>query len=123
MIGSDCIRTVPPLSVEEYSDAFANRWGRVQLPNGVTSLWSDCIVEDTGAPDTFNWNARQHEVIDLPVDTLTFLTASRYCESDTLADRAWELFGDTPTGWARVQAICNWVHNNVLFDYRFGCPT
>ena len=51
------------------------------------------------------------------------MLASRYCESDELIEKAWGLFGSTQPGWARVQAISNWVHNNVLFDYRFGRPT
>ncbi len=123
MIGSDHIRTEPEASVEEYTDALGNRWARLQVPSGATTLWSDCIVEDTGRPDEFNWNARQHEIADLPVEALAYLTASRYCESDELIERAWDLFGATPPGWARVQAISNWVHNHVIFGYRFGRPT
>lgn len=122
-IGSDHIRAVPATGVEEYTDMFGNRCARVQLPPGETTLWSDCMVEDTGAPDAFDWNARQHEIADLPIETLGYLTASRYCESDALVERAWELFGTTPTGWARVKEISNWVHNNVLFGYQFGRPT
>ena len=68
-------------------------------------MWSDNLIEDDGAPDVFNWNARQHEIADLPPETLPFLTASRYCESDMLSDRAWQLFGKSPAGWARVQEI------------------
>lgn len=123
MIGSDHIRAEPGTSVEEYTDTFGNRCARIQAPAGATTLWSDCIVEDTGEPDIFNWNARQHEVMDLPAETLPYLTASRYCESDELVEKAWDLFGDTPPGWARAQAISNWVHNNVVFGYRFGRPT
>ena len=26
-------------------------------------------------------------------------------------------------GWARVQAVCDWVHNNVQFGYQFARPT
>jgi len=122
-IGSDCIRAEPTIKVEEFTDLVGNRWARIETPPGVTTLWSDCIVEDSGEPDVFNWDARQHEVVDLPVETLVYLMASRYCESDELAEKAWQLFGNTPTGWARVQAISNWVHNHVLFDYRFGRPT
>ena len=123
MIGADHIRTEPEIAVEEYTDIFGNRCARLQALPGSTTLWSDCIVEDSGEPDEFNWNARQLEILDLPVETLPYLMASRYCESDELADKAWDLFGATPPGWARVQAISNWVHNNVLFDYRFGRPT
>ena len=122
-IGSDHIRTEPEAAVEEYIDMFGNRCARFVAPPGATTLWSDCVVEDTGKPDEFNWNARQHEIVDLPVETLTYLTASRYCESDELVDRAWELFGATPPGWARVQAIANWVQSHVIFGYRFGRAT
>jgi len=123
MIGSEHIRTEPETTVEEYTDVFGNRCARLHAPAGATTLWSDCIVEDTGEADEFNWNARQHEIMDLPVETLTYLTASRYCESDELIERAWNLFATTSPGWARVQAISNWVHNHVVFNYRFGRPT
>ena len=123
MFGFDHIRSEPETSVEEYTDIFGNRCARLQAPPGPTTLWSDCIVENSGEPDEFNWNARQHEVVELPVETLPYLTASRYCESDELVNVAWDLFGATEPGWARLQAISNWVHNNVVFDYRFGRPT
>lgn len=131
MIGSDHLRAEAELDsrpggqmpVEEYSDAFGNRCARIEAPTGGMRLWSDCIVEDTGVPDEFNWYARQHEIMDLPAETLPYLTASRYCESDELVEKAWELFEATPPGWARVQAISNWVHNHVMFGYRFGRPT
>lgn len=123
MIGSDHLRAEPETCMEEYIDVFGNRCARLLAPVGATTLWSDCIVEDSGAPDEFDWNARQHEVVELPIETLAYLTPSRYCESDELAEQAWDLFAATPPGWARVQAISNWVHNNVVFGYRFGRPT
>lgn len=122
-IGSDNVRTEPFTPIQEYLDVFGNRFARIEAPAGKTTLWSDCIVEDSGEPDEFNWNARQHEIMELPVETLGYLAASRYCESDELAEDAWKQFGTTPPGWARVQAISNWVHNHVHFDYRFGRPT
>ncbi|MBC7624750.1 MAG: transglutaminase family protein, partial [Aeromicrobium sp.] len=42
---------------------------------------------------------------------------SRYCETDRLADIAWSLFGQTPTGWHRVQAVCDYVHRHIKFGY------
>jgi transglutaminase-like putative cysteine protease len=122
-IGRDHIHTEPETTVEEYTDIFGNRCGRLEAPPGSTVLWSDCIVEGSGEPDGYDWDARQHEIVDLPVETLPYLTASRYCESDELLDQAWDLFGETPPGWERVQTISNWVHNNVMFDYRFGRST
>lgn len=123
MIGSDDIRTESQTAIEGYTDAFGNRCARICAPEGTTTLWSDCILEDSGEADEFNWLARQHEIMDLPSETLPYLMPSRYCESDALVEKAWDLFEGTPPGWARVQAIANWVQNHVVFDYRFGRPT
>lgn len=122
IIGSS-IRVDPDVTLMEFFDPFGNRRTRLVAPPGPLRLWSDSIIESDGAPDPFNWNARQHEIHDLPPDTLPFLTASRYCDSDALIGQAWALFGETPPGWARVQAICNFVHNHLTFGYKFGRPT
>jgi transglutaminase-like putative cysteine protease len=123
VIGSCGLRTEPELPLEEFLDPFGNRLTRLVAPSGDLTLWSDCIVEDDGQPDIFNWNALQHAPADLPPETLPFLTASRYCEADVLRDEAWKLFGESPVGWARVQAISNFVHNHLTFGYSFGRPT
>ena len=65
------------------------------------------------APD-----AVQHEIKDLPDDILVFLLGSRYCDTDRLSDFAWSQFAHTPLGWARVQAICDFVHNHIAFNYQ-----
>ncbi len=122
-IGSGAVRAEPDLPLETFRDSFDNLRTRLRAPAGELKLWSDCIVELDGAPDPFDWTARQHDVGDLPPETLQFLTASRYCDSDTLAPVALELFGTTPPGWARVQAICNHVHNHLTFGYGFGRPS
>lgn len=122
IVGS-AIRVEPDVTLMEFIDPFGNLRTRLVAPPGPLRLWSDCIIEDDGEPDAVNWNARQHEIADLPPDTLPFLTPSRYCDSDALIDRAWARFGETPPGWARVQAICNFVHNHLTFGYKFGRPT
>ncbi len=122
IVGS-AIRVEPDVTLVEFLDPFGNLRTRLVAPPGPLTLWSDCIIEDDGTPDVFNWNARQHPIADLPPDTLPFLTASRYCDSDALVERAWALFADTAPGWARVQAICNFVHNHLTFGYKFGRPT
>jgi transglutaminase-like putative cysteine protease len=62
-------------------------------------------------------SAGQHPVEDLPEETLVFLLGSRYCETDRLSEIAWGLFAGAPPGWARVQAICDYVHNHIEFGY------
>ena len=122
-VGSVAVQAIPDLRLETFLDGFGNRLTRLRAPAGRVTLWSDSIVEVDGKPDVFDWNAQQHDVADLPPETLQFLTASRYCDSDSLAPEALKLFGATPPGWARVQAICNHVHNHVTFGYGFGRPT
>ena len=56
-------------------------------------------------------------------ETLLFLLGSRYCETDKLSEIAWKLFGNTPMGWARTQAICDYVHNHITFGYEHASPT
>ena len=65
----------------------------------------------------------QHPVESLPEESLVFLLGSRYCETDRLSEAAWSLFGQTPPGWARVQAICDFVHNHITFGYQHARAT
>lgn len=123
VIGADRIRAEPAVLLEEYLDAFDNRRIRVTAPVGRLTLWTDCVVEDSGLPDPCDFDARQHEIKDLPIDTLHYLTASRYCETDELVEQAWALFGESAPGWPRVQAICDWVHDHLTFGYNFARPT
>src|ERR1700675_1866941 len=58
----------------------------------------------------------------MPGDLLHFTLPSRYCLSDELLGTAWELFGQTAPGGARVQAICDWVHDNIRFKYGTSNP-
>jgi transglutaminase-like putative cysteine protease len=108
----------PQVAVSEYADVYGNRCGRVVVPAGRVVFGADAIVEDDGLPDIQIQNAYQHGVHELPSDVLLFLLASRYCEVDSeLRDIAWSLFGHLPAGWPLVQAVCNFVHNHIRFDY------
>jgi transglutaminase-like putative cysteine protease len=113
----DLVRVAPlrPLSV--YADMFGNICCRLVAPPGDLRIVTDTIVADTGAPDDIAPSAQQHAVSDLPHEALMFLMGSRYCEVDKLNDIAWSLFGKTPEGWARVQAIVDFVHDHLAFDY------
>ena len=59
---------------------------------------------------------------DLPSDTLLYTLPSRYCLSDQLTNTAWSLFGSLPPGWSPVQAVCDWVHQEVAFGYGSTSP-
>jgi transglutaminase-like putative cysteine protease len=113
----DLLVTDPLLPVHAYHDLFGNWCSRIVAPAGRTRLHASGVVYDSGAPDPVVADARQHTIDDLPDDSLVFLLGSRYCETDRLADIAWELFGKTPLGWGRVQAICDYVHERIVFGY------
>ena len=81
------------------------------------------MIDDSGLPDPVEWGAKEIPPQDLPDNVLPFLLSSRYCEVDSLSAVAYELFGSVAPGWNRVQAICNWVHNKVTFNYAQARPT
>ena len=58
---------------------------------------------------------------DLPDDVLIYTLPSRYCLPDMLGDEAWSRFGGMPTGYRRVQAICD--HVNKHLEFRYGSTT
>lgn len=111
----------PPLPTEDYVDSFGNHCGRVNVPPGTPSVrfTNDAVVRDSGQPDESAWGAWQHDPRDLPVATLQYILPSRYCEVDSeLLNFAWNQFGHTLLGAPRVQAICDFVHHHIRFDYQ-----
>jgi transglutaminase-like putative cysteine protease len=123
IIRPDQISTSPALPVTRYLDAFGNICTRLVAPAGQLGISTDALVADSGLPDAVEPAARQHEIAELPHDALVFLLASRYCETDRLMQAAWSLFGKTPPGWPRVQAICDFVHSHVRFGYQHARAT
>jgi len=57
------------------------------------------------------------------METLLYLLGSRYCETDLLSMTAWQLFGNGPTGWPRVQAVCDYVNRHIEFGYQHARVT
>jgi transglutaminase-like putative cysteine protease len=100
-----------------YRDAFGNWCTRLVAPAGEFTIGTDTVLRDGGAPDPFVPEARQVPVESLPDEVLWSLMGSRYCETDRLSDVAWNLFAAGPEGWGRVQAVCDFVHDHLTFDY------
>jgi transglutaminase-like putative cysteine protease len=108
----------PDVPVSEYTDVYGNRCVRAVVPAGCVTFRNDALVEDDGRTDVQMPNVHQHAIEELPHDVLLFLLASRYCEVDSeLRDAAWSMFGTLPAGWPLVQAVCNFVHRHIQFDY------
>lgn len=123
LLEPDIVQILPDVPSEDFFDAFGNRCLRFAASQGTLRLSNSTLIEDSGEPDPVPSGARQLAIEKLPVDVIPFLFASRYCEVDELSGLAWQLFGDTPEGWPRVQAILDWVHSQVTFGYRFARST
>jgi len=117
LVGRDDLMFDPPVPRKAYRDSFGNWCTRIVAPAGRTRVFADAIVNDTGLPDLIAPEAQQIAVRDLPEETLLFLLGSRYCETDRLSEMAWHHFGQTVPGWARVQAICDFVNGHIAFGY------
>ena len=104
-------------------DEFGNLRTRTIAPAGTLKLSTDFIIEDSGLPDDYAPWAQEVPVAQLPDEAVQFLMGSRYCETDRLSQMAWYLFGNTPRGWARVQAIVDYVHTRITFGYQFARAT
>ncbi|MBB3172516.1 transglutaminase-like putative cysteine protease [Endobacter medicaginis] len=113
----------PPLPHSHYMDGFGNICTRVTAQPGTLRIRNEFTIEDSGEPDILAPEAEQIPVEDLPDDVLVYLLGSRYCETDRLSDTAWSLFGHVPPGWARVQAICDYVHDRITFGYEHARST
>ena len=113
----------PPIPQRQTIDAFGNVCTRIVAPPGRLTISADLLVADSGRPDEIAPEARQIPVEALPDDVMVYLMASRYCDTDKLTAIAWKLFGQTPEGWARVQAIVDYVHRRIRFDYQLADST
>jgi transglutaminase-like putative cysteine protease len=115
--------TFPSIPVSAYIDSFGNWCTRIVAPSGQLRIVSTAVVRDSGEPDIVAPSAQQHSIQDLPEEALVFLLGSRYCDTEKLSDVAWNLFGQTPAGWGRVQAVCDFVHNHISFGYEHARNT
>jgi transglutaminase-like putative cysteine protease len=123
IIVPDHVTTIPSVPLSPYRDGFGNWCTRLVAPKGQINIANSAIVRDSGEPDVVEPFAQQHSIQDLPEDALVFLLGSRYCDTQNFSETAWDLFGSTPMGWGRVQAICDFVHNRISFGYEHARGT
>jgi transglutaminase-like putative cysteine protease len=123
LVRLDDMRTDPVVPLYVYRDMFGNTCTRLIAPPGSIAITADALINDSGLPEVVQPQAQQEPVEALPDDTLVYLLASRYCDTEHLSTTAWSLFGATAPGWARVQAVCDFVHNHVRFGYQFARGT
>jgi len=117
LVRADDLVSAPGVPFHGYRDGFGNWCTRMLAPAGAFVLSTYGVFRDSWQPDPVAPAARQHAVQDLPDETLVYLLGSRYCDTDLLSEEAWRRFGQTEPGWARVQAVCDFVHAHLTFGY------
>jgi transglutaminase-like putative cysteine protease len=123
LVQPDTIITSPAVPLSMYRDGFGNWCTRAMSPPGSFKITADALIRDSGVPEPAFPHASEHTVESLPDETLVFLLPSRYCETEHLAAAAWSMFGAMSPGWPRVQAVCDYVHQLIAFDYQCARPT
>jgi transglutaminase-like putative cysteine protease len=108
----------PDVETNSFVDEHGSRSVRLFASPGALDIEYDATFSVSDEPDPVVPGAVQHAVEELPENVLRYLLASRYCEVDSpLNDFAWRSFMGVPAGWARVQAVCDFVHRHLRFDY------
>ena len=117
------IMTVPEVPLSDYLDGFGNVCTRLTMPAGGLTLSCGFVIDDPFVPDRVAPGARAVPVSALPDEVMVYLLGSRYCETDRLAEPAWNMFRTIAPGWDQVQAIVDFTHNHIRFDYMEARPT
>lgn len=111
------------LPSEQFVDTHGNVVHRVQLNRGTNCFRHDAIVAASSQPDNHGLPPVTPELPgQLPADLLRYTLPSRYCDSDKLANFAWEKFGRVEHGLPRIDAISRWLHENIEYRYLSGRP-
>lgn len=106
-----------PFAVAEpFRDFYQNPCRRFLMPPGETRIdyAATVTLPDTRFPVQEPFEA---DALHLPTATLLYTLPSRYCQSDRLGAMAGDLFGDVPPGFARIQAICDWIYSHITYQY------
>jgi len=118
LLGPEVVHLTPDRGFEVLTDSGGNRWSRWLAPAGLTRFRFTTTLARPDSVDLVVPTAPPCPVEHLPIDTYRHLNASTYCDTAPLMSLAWDTFGSTHVqGWALVQAICDWVHQRIRFDY------
>jgi transglutaminase-like putative cysteine protease len=114
--------TEPQLNVEEdVHGSPANRHLRLHAEPGAFRLRYDAIV-DVVHHFALPADLREVPIAELPASVLQYIYPSRYCQSDRLMDVARSEFGWMTPGYARVEAIRQWVQSRTKFQIGSSHP-
>ena len=91
-----------------------NSYLRLTVPEGKLSISYQATVDLHHDAENKS-DIIEHAPSDIPLDIIHYLYPSRYCQSDRLMKLAQDEFGNCQPGYAKVQAICDWIYNKVTY--------
>jgi transglutaminase-like putative cysteine protease len=123
IVDETALEVAPAVGIERIIDGDGNVLRRLSAPAGPVSLQLGGVFRSDGREEDVGAAAEAVAASNLPPDVLPFLRPSRYCETELLSDIAWANFGAIGGGWAKVKAICDFVHRRLRFSYPEARPT
>ena len=112
----------PDVPTRAYTDLYGNLCRRLIVPTGRSVIGYQASVIVPDATEDVDEEAPELTADQLPDEVLIYILPSRFCLPDVLGAEAWSRFGSTPPGYRRVQAICDYVHGHLRFEYGASNP-
>jgi transglutaminase-like putative cysteine protease len=111
----ESLTITPDLPRHVYADpGIGHRFMRLHVDSGPVTLRYQARVQRTVQP--LDPQADELPIAALPDDLLHNLNPTRYCESDHLSQATQAMFGQLPRGLSRVQAVVDWIHQNITYQ-------
>jgi transglutaminase-like putative cysteine protease len=115
-IVSEALSFTPAVQPRVYADPMAaNRYFGIEVPAGNFALEYNAEV-DLHAFHADPATIDEIPVNQIPLDILPYLLPSRFVSSDRLAPYALAEFGALPRGHQRVNAICGWINEHLVYQ-------
>jgi transglutaminase-like putative cysteine protease len=115
VIGSENLQLSQPILPQMYTDPLTgNRYMRVRAEPGPLKVTYGATVDLTHHRADPSQLA-EVPISRLPLEVISYIYPSRYCQSDRLYKLANNEFGSLPQGYSRVQSIRDWVNRRVSF--------
>lgn len=122
VVRAESVSAQPDVFIDEFGDAGnINRFFRVDVPPGPLTMRYLATV-DLEEPEV-NLDAPETRLAEMPGGVLKYVMASKYCEADRLFALACREFGHLPGGYRRVQAVCQWIRDNIAYQVGTSSPT
>ncbi len=122
VVRAESVSSQPDVYIDEFGDAGnLNRFFRLDVPPGRFNMRYLATV-DLEEPEV-NIDAPETRLAELPGEALKYVMASKYCEADRLFPLACREFGQLPGGYRRVQAVCQWIRDNIAYQVGTSSPT